>query len=150
LHENTSGWSTNGTNLLSAQAQITLVPSSVCIGQIFQAAPAPSKPLLELIYFKDGTLKLLLQSSNQGGSGVFYGVGSVPAGSKFTYELSLSGSSIKITINGSAHNFALPSSFNGEKFYFKAGAYDQSATSGTPGTKPGTLVKFYALNITHK
>lgn len=150
LHENTSGWSTAGTNLLSVQAQVVQVPSSVCVGQIFQAAPAPSKPLLELMYFKDGTIKVLLEATNQGGTGAFTTLGSIPAGSKFSYELSLTGTTIKITINGVAHNFALPASFIGEKFYFKAGAYDQSATSGTPGTKPGTLVKIYALNVTHK
>jgi hypothetical protein len=43
----------------------------------------------------------------------------------------------------------MDSSFDGETFYFKAGDYDQSATSGTPLTSAGTVVKFYALKITH-
>ena len=38
---------------------VTQVPNDVAIGQIFQAAPAPSKPLLELQYVKGGTLRPL-------------------------------------------------------------------------------------------
>jgi hypothetical protein len=150
LREDTTGWSTSGTNILSTTAQVTVVPDHVCIGQIFQAPSSPSKPLLELMYYNGGTIKVMIEATNQGGDGVFYSLGSVSSGSKFTYSLSLSGTTITITINGTAHNFTLPSTFVGENFYFKAGDYDQTAVSGTPGTTPGTLVKFYSLNVTHK
>jgi hypothetical protein len=91
----------------------------------------------------------MIEATNQGGDGVFYTLGSITPGSKFTYALSLTGTTITITINGTDHQFTLPSSFVGETFYFKAGNYDQTATSGTPGTVPGTFVKFYALDVTH-
>ncbi|GFZ32496.1 hypothetical protein CSC2_30220 [Clostridium zeae] len=149
FHENTNGWSTSGTNILSATAKVTQVPSNTCIAQIFQAAPAPSKPLCELQYKNDGTVNLFLENTNQGGGGTTTQVGSVPLGTKFTYELKLQGTTITVKINGTASTFALPSTFIGENFYFKAGNYDQSATSGTPSTTPGTVVKFYALTITH-
>jgi hypothetical protein len=149
LREDTSGWSTAGTNILAAQAQVTEVPDHVCIGQIFQAPPYPSKPLLELMYYSNGTIKVMIEATNQGGDGVFHTLESVTPGSKFTYALSLTGTTITITINGTDHQFTLPSSFVGESFYFKAGDYDQTATSGTPGTEPGTVVKFYALDVTH-
>lgn len=45
--------------------------------------------------------------------------------------------------------FIMDSSFVGERFYFKAGNYDQTAVLGTPLTTPGTVVRFYGLNISH-
>ncbi|MBK1810478.1 polysaccharide lyase family 7 protein [Clostridium sp. YIM B02505] len=149
LHENTSGWSTSGTNILSATVKVTQVPGNTCIAQIFQAAPAPSKPLCELQYKSDGTINLFLENTNQGGGGTTTKVGSVPVGTKFTYDLKLQGTTITVKINGTASTFALPSTFIGENFYFKAGNYDQTATSGTPSTTPGTVVKFYTLTIAH-
>ncbi len=70
-------------------------------------------------------------------------------GSKFDYEMQLSGTTITITVNNVAKTFNLPSSFIGESFYFKAGDYDQTATAGTPSSSPSTIVQFYALSITH-
>jgi len=143
------GWSTNGTNILAVTAAVTQVPHNVCIGQIFQAT-GPSKPLCELQYKNDGTISLLLEKTNQGGSTTSTNIGSVPLGTKFKYELSLTGTTITVTINGTATEFTMPSTFVGETFYFKAGDYDQTATSGTPGTTPGTVVKIYSLDVTHK
>ena len=150
LREVTSGWSATRTNRLSVTAQVTQVPSKVTIGQIFQAPSAPSKPLLELEYNKGGQLRLLLEKTNQGGSANFYDVGSVVDGSEFTYELSLSGGVIEITVDGKVSTFALPPTFSGESFYFKCGDYDQTATKGSPGTAPGTVVKFYDVTVVHQ
>ncbi len=105
--------------------------------------------MLELQYATSGTLRVLLENTNQGGSATFHDVGTVTGGSTFTYELSLSGTTIAITLNGTASTFPLPSSFVGESFYFKCGDYDQTAVAGTPGTTPGTVVKVYALNVVH-
>jgi hypothetical protein len=150
LKEVTSGgWSTSGTNILSATIKVTQLPDHTTIGQIFQAAPAPNKPLMELMYYKDGTIKALIEKTNQGGSSTLYTVGKVSLGTQFSYSLSLTGKTIKVTINGTANTFALPSTFVGENFFFKAGNYDQTATAGTPGTTPGTVVKFYSLSVTH-
>lgn len=149
LRETPGGWSTNGTNILTVTEAVTKVPSNVCIGQIFQAN-GPSKPLCELQYKSNGTLNLFLENTNEGGGGTTTKVGSVPLGTKFTYSLSLSGKTISVKINDTTTNFTLPPTFVGETFYFKAGNYDQTATSGTPGTTPGTVVKIYSLNITHK
>ena len=105
--------------------------------------------MMELQYLKGGTLQILLEDTNQGGSATFHKVGTVTDGAKFTYQLSLTGTAIKVTINGASSTFTLPPTFVGESFYFKAGDYDQTATSGTPGTTPGTTVKIYALDIVH-
>jgi Alginate lyase len=150
LREVTNGWPTTGTNTETVTVAVTQVPSTVTIGQIFQSPPAPSKPLLELQYLKGGTLQILLENTNQGGSSTFHTVGTVTDGSQFTYELSLTGTTITITIDGTASTFTLPSSFVGESFYFKCGDYDQTAVAGTPGTTPGTVVKIYALDVVHQ
>lgn len=150
LREVTDGWSASGSNILSVTEKVTQVPGHTTIGQIFQAAPAPSKPMLELMYYSDGTIQALLESNNQGGSSTLHTVGKVPLGTTFSYSLSLTGTTITITIDGKPITMTVPSSFEGEHFYFKAGNYDQTAKSGAPGTIPGTLVKIYSLNITHK
>jgi hypothetical protein len=150
LREVTNGWSTAGTNTQTVTLAVPEVPGTTTIGQIFQAPPAPSKPLMELQYVKGGTIQLLLENTNQGGSAMFYTVGTVTDGSKFTYELSLMGTTIGVTLNGAVKTYSVPSSFAGESFYFKCGDYDQTAVAGTPGTTPGTIVKVYALQVVHQ
>jgi hypothetical protein len=150
LREVTKGWSTAGTNTETVTLAVTEVPDHVAIGQIFQAPPAPSKPLLELQYLKGGKLKVLLEDTNQGGSSTLHDVGTVADGSTFTYQLSLTDTTIAVTIDGASSTFTLPSSFVGESFYFKCGDYDQTAVAGTPGTTPGTVVKVYALEVVHQ
>jgi hypothetical protein len=105
---------------------------------------------MELQYASGGTIKLLLENTNQGGNANTYTVGSVTAGSTFTYELSLTGTTIAVTLNGAVKTYTMPSSFVGESFYFKVGDYDQTAVAGTPGTMPGTIVKVYALKVVHQ
>lgn len=141
-------WTTGGTNVLDATLKVTKVPSNTAIAQIFQGS-GPSKPLCELQYSASGTVKLFLEDTNQGGSGSTTTITTVPLGTQFSYQMSLKGSTITVKVNGTTKTFTMDSSFNGESFYFKAGNYDQSATSGSPQTSPGTVVKFYALKITH-
>jgi len=150
FQEVTNGWPATGTNTETVTVAVPQVPSTVTVGQIFQSPPAPSKPLLELQYLKGGTLQVLLESTNQGGTSTFHSVGTVTDGSMFTYELSLTGTTITVTINGTPSTLTMPSSFVGESFYFKCGDYDQTAVAGTPGTTPGTIVKVYALNVVHQ
>ncbi|HEX3379816.1 MAG TPA: polysaccharide lyase family 7 protein [Paraburkholderia sp.] len=148
LRENTI-WSTAGTNKLDATVAVTQVPNHTTIGQIFQGT-GPSKPLCELQVTSGGVVKLLLESTNQGGTSNTYTITTVPLGTVFNYELSLTGTTITVTVNDTVQTYTMDSSFDGESFYFKAGDYDQSAVSGTPLTTPGTVVKFYALALTHQ
>ncbi len=141
-------WKTSGTNTLSATVKVVEVPDHTTIGQIFQGT-GPSKPLCELQVTSKGVVKLLLEDTNQGGSSTSPQITTVSLGSKFDYEMQLSGTTITITVNNVAKTFNLPSSFIGESFYFKAGDYDQTATAGTPSSSPSTIVQFYALSIQH-
>lgn len=148
LREN-AVWTTAGTNRLDATVAVTQVPNHTTIGQIFQGT-GPSKPLCELQVSSGGVVKLLLENTNEGGASTTYTIATVPLGTAFNYELSLSGTTITVTVNDTVQTFTMDSSFDGESFYFKAGNYDQSAVSGTPLTTPGTVVKFYALTLTHQ
>ncbi|MBJ9963063.1 polysaccharide lyase family 7 protein [Burkholderia seminalis] len=141
-------WPTSGTNRLNATVAVTQVPDHTTIGQIFQGT-GPSKPLCELQFTSGGVVQLLLESTNQGGKSTTTPITTVGVGKKFSYALSLSGTTITVTANGTTKTFTMDSSFDGESFYFKAGDYDQTAVSGTPLTTPGTVVKFYALTLTH-
>lgn len=147
MRENAT-WLTGGTNVLDATVKVTKVPSNTAIAQIFQGN-GPSKPLCELQYTSGGSVKLFLESTNQGGTSTTTPIVTVPVGTKFTYQLTLKGSTITVKVNDTVKTFTMDSSFNGETFYFKAGNYDQSATSGSPQTSAGTVVKFYSLKITH-
>jgi len=147
LRENAT-WATSGTNVMTNTVAVTKVPSHTTIGQIFQGT-GPSKPLCELEFTSGGVVQLLLEKTNQGGSSTMNTIASVGVGTKFTYTMQLSGTTITIKVGSTTKTFALPSSFVGEKFYFKAGDYDQSAVSGTPKTTASTIVKFYALSIKH-
>ena len=142
-------WATTGTNKLDATVAVTRVPGTTTIGQIFQGT-GPSKPLCELQVTSGGAVKLLLESSNVGGSSTTSTIATVPLGTRFDYELSLTGSTVTVTVNKTVQTLTMDASFAGESFYFKAGNYDQSAVSGTPLTTPGTVVKFYALTVTHQ
>jgi hypothetical protein len=147
LRENAT-WTTGGTNLLDANLAVTKVPGNTAIAQIFQGT-GPSKPLCELQYSSSGAVKLFLEDTNQGGSGSTTTITTVPLGTRFTYQLKLSGKTITVKVNSTTKTFTMDDSFVGEKFYFKAGNYDQTATQGTPQTTDGTVVKFYTLKITH-
>jgi hypothetical protein len=141
-------WPTTGTNILNATVAVMKVPSHTTIGQIFQGT-GPSKPLCELEVTSAGVVQLLLESTNQGGSSTMNQIASVSLGTKFSYSMQLSGTTITIKVGSTTKTFTMPSSFDGESFYFKAGDYDQSAVSGTPAATPSTIVKFYALSISH-
>jgi len=147
LRENAT-WTTGGTNILDANLAVTKIPGNTAIAQIFQGT-GPSKPLCELQYSSSGAVKLFLEDTNQGGSSHTTTITTVPVSTRFTYQLKLSGKTITVKVNGSTKTFTMDDSFVGERFYFKAGNYDQTATQGTPQTTDGTVVKFYSLNITH-
>ncbi len=58
----------------------------------------------------------------------------------------VSGNRASLTVNGNRTNYAIPSSFNPHKQYFKAGSYNQSSSQSTSN---GAKVKFYSLTVRH-
>jgi len=142
-------WVTAGTHKLRATLKVTQVPDHVAVAQIHlgTGTPASTKPLLELFYFANGAIELLVEQSPAGGNGMRYPVGNAPLGARWSYVIGLSGNTISVAIDGgAAQTWMMSTTFNQEHMYFKAGDYDQSAgNSGTVGAK----VQFYGLSIFH-
>jgi hypothetical protein len=141
-----AAWLPPGTHTLSATVKITQVPSHVCVGQIHLGENSGStKPLLELYYYNNGAISLGIENSPTGGQ-TAHAITTVAPGKQWSYVISLSGNTIKLSVNGTTHRFTMPSSFNGYPMYFKAGDYDQSAGSSA---SVGAKVQFYALAVHH-
>lgn len=150
-----AAWSWSGTNTMTNTAAITLQgggsSGATTIGQIFNSTD--SIPLVELEYqananSKGGNFKILYEEAK--GAGTYTELSTKAAlGSKFTYEMSLSGGVASVKINGS-QIFSKTPSFSGKKFYFKTGNYDQTATSGSVSTTPYTIVELYSVSVVHK
>jgi hypothetical protein len=106
-----------------------------------------TKPVLELFYAATGEIVAAIEQSPGGGDSALNTVGHVPLGTKWSYEIGLSGNTITVVIDGGAtQTFAMSPSFDQETMYFKAGDYDQSV--GSCSTL-GARVQFYALKIFH-
>jgi hypothetical protein len=144
-----ANWPATGTNTLKATLKSTMIPDHVAVGQIHLGTGTPSstKPLLELFYYASGSIVLALEQTPAGGNEVHTTVGNAPLGTPWSYEIGLSGATLRLSINGGAtQTFAVSPTFDQENMYFKAGDYDQSA--GT-NANVGALVQFYALGVYH-
>lgn len=143
-----AAWPIPGTHTLSATLKVTKVPDHVCVGQIhLSTAKGSTKPLLELFYYRNGDVYLAIEQTPAGGDEIKYKVGNVPLGTRFSYVISLTGGdTIGLTLNSTSRTWRLPSSFDGQTMYFKAGDYDQS--SGSSSTV-GAQVQFSALTVHH-
>jgi hypothetical protein len=147
-----ANWAVAGTHTLSATVKATQVPNHVCVGQIHVGSGTPSttKPLLELFYYANGDIVMAIESGPSGNESMHM-AGHASMGTQWSYVIGLTGNSsgntISLVLNGgSPQTWPMPSGFNQENMYFKAGDYDQSAgSSSTVGAK----VQFYALSVVH-
>ncbi|GGU69883.1 hypothetical protein GCM10010259_69580 [Streptomyces daghestanicus] len=142
-----ANWSLEGTHRMSATLRVVSVTSNVCVGQIHLGEGGGStKPLLELYYRASGDIVLGTENSPEGGQ-TLHDVGHVPVGEKWSYTIGVSGGdTIDLTVNGNTTHYPIADSFKSYKQYFKAGAYNQSASdSSTQGAK----VAFYSLDVSH-
>ncbi|WP_320785235.1 polysaccharide lyase family 7 protein [Streptomyces sp. CRN 30] len=142
-----ANWSLDGTHRMSATLRVVSVTSNVCVGQIHLGEGGGStKPLLELYYRSNGDIVLGTENSPAGGQ-TLHDVGNVPVGEKWSYTIGVSGGdTIDLTVNGETTHYPIADSFKSYQQYFKAGAYNQSASDST--TK-GARVAFYSLDVTH-
>ncbi len=141
-----ANWSPkSGTHELSATLRATEIPSHVVVGQIHLGTGTPSstKPLLELFYANDGEISIGIEESPAGGNETRTNITKVPVGTKWSYVIALSGNKITLQVNEVTRTFTMPSSFDREGMYFKAGNYDQSSGSGSAAA----IVHFYALKL---
>jgi hypothetical protein len=140
-------WSLAGSHKLGATLRVVSVTSNVCVGQIHLGSGGSStKPLIELYYHSNGDIVAGTENSPDGGQ-TTHTVGHVSIGKTWTYTIAVSGGhTIDLTVNGSTTHYAIPSSFNAYKQYFKAGSYNQSSSSSTTN---GARVAFYGLTVSH-
>ena len=74
-------------------------------------------------------------------------MGHVAIGRTWSYTIAVSGgNTVDLTVNGTTTHYAVPSSFQQYRQYFKAGSYNQSSSDSTTD---GARVAFYALTVTH-
>ncbi|MDX6355196.1 MAG: hypothetical protein QOF98_2099 [Streptomyces sp.] len=140
-------WALSGTHTLSATLRVVSVTSNVCVGQIHLGTGGTStKPLIELYYHSNGDIIAGTENSPTGGQ-TTHTVGHVSIGKTWSYVISVTGgNTINVTVNGSVTHYTIPSSFNPYHQYFKAGAYNQTASSSTTN---GAKVAFYGLTVAH-
>ena len=142
-----AAWSLPGTHTLSATLKVVQVPDHVCVGQVHIAEGSGStKPLAELYYHSNGQIAIGIENSPSGGQ-TAHNLTTVSLGTQWSYTIQVTGgNTLSVTINGTKHSFAIPSSFDSYKQYFKAGDYDQSSGSSS---SVGARVQFYALSVKH-
>ena len=137
-------WSPNtGTNRLFADLLGTVV-HNICIAQVFQAGGNPNKPFAELYYTSDGKIQFGTAKKAEGGGGQdLQLIGTVPVGTRFTYEIRFEGGQLLARINNDAFK-TMKTYFTTPKAFFKAGNYNQDVdTTDTSG------LHFFQLQITH-
>lgn len=111
------------------------------IGQVFSAEY--SKPVAELYYASTGDITMGVEQTTTGGHTNFTGVGNVPQGTQFTYELSYSNRVLSFALNnGTAQDFDT-SQLGYPDSYFKVGDYNQ-------GTDQASKVDIISITIVHE
>lgn len=140
-------WPLAGTHRMNATLRVVSVTSNVCVGQIHLGSGGTStKPLIELYYHANGDIVAGVENSPDGGQ-TTHTVGHAGVGTTWNYTIGVSGGdTIDLTVNGSTTYYAIPSSFNPYRQYFKAGSYNQSSSDSTTN---GARVAFYALTVAH-
>lgn len=150
LRENNT-WSWSGTNTLGGTCKITKQNGScLTVAQVFNSTD--SIPLCELMFTKNtnsagGNLQLLYEEAKGEGKNIYLSK-TVSLGQKFSYKLQLIDGKLQVTISDQVVYTKTPS-YSGKKFYFKAGNYDQSSSSGTVSTTPYSIVEYSNLYISH-
>jgi hypothetical protein len=145
-------WLASGTNTLKVTGHVAMLgggaTGKTTVGQVFNADG--SIPLAELIYLGDGTFEVLYEEAKGGGS-YTKTTATAALGADYTFVLSLSSGQLVISIDNTAVFTMKPSAaVSGNHFYFKAGDYDQTATSGATSTVPYSLVENSTIQIVHQ
>jgi hypothetical protein len=137
-----NNWSLSGTHTLTATVKVVSSPGTVCVGQIHigTGSPASTKPTCELYYRTSGEILIGVENAPSGGQ-TLHSITTVPMGTKWSYTIKTSGSTLTVTANGKTVSYGLNSAFKNYTHYFKAGDYNQSTGSGA------SKVQFYSISI---
>lgn len=148
-----AAWASSGINTMTVTGKVLKVgggaSGNVIVGQLFNGSD--SIPLIELEYNtgKAG-FQLLYEEAKGGGSTTNLNT-KVALNTQYTFTLSLTRGVATVNINGKDVYTKMPSAgILAKKFYFKFGAYDQSASLGPESTTPYTLVEAYQVDVVHQ
>jgi len=148
-----AAWASSGTNIITVTGKVLKVgggtSGNVTVGQLFNGTD--SIPLIELEYNtgKAG-FQLLYEEAKGGGSTTNLNT-KVALNTQYTFTLSLTKGVATVNINGKDVYTKTPSAgILAKKFYFKFGAYDQSASLGPESTTPYTIVEAYSADVVHE
>jgi hypothetical protein len=141
------------THTLKASLKVTDARHRLCVGQVHIGSiirgshTASTKPLMELYYETNGDLTIGVNGSPTSGQ-TETPLGNVAVGTQFSYQITISGGTLKVYINGTQkYSKAVPSGFKDYGQYFKAGDYNQTTVlTDSVGTKD----KFYSLSVSHQ
>jgi len=148
-----AAWASSGTNRLAVSGKVLAVGGGpdghVTVGQVFN--DSDSIPLFELEYAtRLAGFEGLYEETKGGGTTTNLAAQTVP-NAPYTFELELSASVLTVQINGKVVYMKTPSAAVAAKqFYFKLGAYDQTAAAGPPSTAPYTVVEADAVTVVHQ
>lgn len=145
-----AAWSSDGTNVMSVIGEVLQVGGGsgghVVLGQVYNSSS--SIPLCAFEYFAStGGFKVLYEEAKGAGTYIDLGV-SCPLKTRYTVSLGLTHGVLTVTVNEKLC-YTKVISLPGVQYYFKCGAYDQTATAGIPDMKPYTVVIVHALNVEH-
>ncbi|KAH7410174.1 polysaccharide lyase family 7 protein [Phaeosphaeria sp. MPI-PUGE-AT-0046c] len=143
--QNPDSWDPKSkTNKLSAQLEVTKPDGSkygTVVGQVKIDNSVSTKPLAELFYAQDGTIRIGVSQIPDVSSLKMTEVGHVAVGERFTYELKYEECKFSVKIGDGAEQVMSTGDVNCPKSYFKAGNYNQ-------GDSPSE-VRFYKIDVQH-
>lgn len=143
--QNPESWDPKSkTNKLTAQLQVTKPDDSkygTVIGQVKIDGSISTKPLAELFYAQDGTLRIGVSQIPDVSSLKMTEVGHVPVGDKFSYELKYQECKFSVKIGEGKEQVMSTGEVDCPKSYFKAGNYNQGDSMSE--------VRFYGVEVKH-
>ncbi len=148
-----AAWSPGGTNSMTVTGRVIKVgggsSGDVTVAQVFNGTQGIT--LAELQYSSGaGGFKLFYEEARGQGSSVDLHA-PIALGKTYTFALALSANKLSVTVNGKVvYTHAPSSSTLKNQFFFKFGAYDQTATAGTLTSAVYTQLENYAVTVVHK
>ncbi|KAF2031037.1 alginate lyase 2 [Setomelanomma holmii] len=132
------------TNSLTVQLAVTKPDDSkygTVIGQVKIDGDVSTKPLAELFYAQDGTVRIGVSQIPDVSSLKMTEVGHVSVGQTFEYVLKYEGGKLSVKIAGGEEQIMSTGDIDSPKSYFKVGNYNQ-------GDSPSE-VRIYKIDVQH-
>jgi hypothetical protein len=111
------------------------------IGQVKVDGDVSTKPLAEVFYARDGTIRIGVSQVPNVSSLKMGEVGHVAVGTRFGYELKYQSGRLSIRIGGGREQFLDTGKIRSPKSYFKVGNYNQGDSTSE--------VRFYEIDVRH-